>query len=65
METFIESKKITDSKSIELVRQLIKVSSKTIKGLDFVINTYTIKVPKKMFEDDVYAKYPELLNILE
>ena len=66
METFIESKKITDIKSIKLVHQFIKFSSKTIscKGIEFVINTYTIKLPKNMFEDDVYAKYPELLNIL-
>ncbi len=66
METFIKSKGITDKSIIELVRQLIKVSSRTImcSGIEFIINTYTIKVPKKMFEDDVYAKYPELLAIL-
>jgi hypothetical protein len=48
------------------LRDFIKFTRKetTIDGSKYELYTYTLKLPKNKFEDDVYAKNPELLKIL-
>ena len=67
MDIFIRFKSITEPDIIKLVRKFIKYqTNKFVVGCDveYVLYTYTLKLPRNTFEDDIYAKYPELLTIL-
>ncbi len=66
MDTFIDIKNIKDTKTIGLIRRLIKCQTKKfiIGQVNYDINTFTINLPRNKFEDDIYIENPELLEIL-
>lgn len=52
-----------NNKEILLINTCIKVKDTPIDE-QYVLYTYTLNIKKSEIEDDVYKKYPELLNIL-
>ena len=66
MNHFIDFKQITNTKTIEIINRYITCKKKTFAVYDqeYTLFTYTIKVPKNKFEDDVYSLEPELLLLL-
>ena len=66
IDIFITFKKINDKTKVILIRRFIKYVSHTfsIDGKIYILYTYTLKLPKNKFEDDIYEENPELLSIL-
>lgn len=54
--------KVTSSGNLDMLNQLIKV--KTTKCGPFNNYTITLRVPKHKFEDDIYSKHMELLDVV-
>jgi thymidylate kinase len=66
METFIKYKNI-DIKNVKLINNFVKCQTKKFDfdKITLHLNSYTLKLPsKKIFEDDVYADNPILLEVL-
>lgn len=66
MEKFIEFKNISGT-NVKIINNFIKCSTKKFEcgKVNLNLNTYTLKLPsRKVFEDDVYADNPFLLEVL-
>lgn len=64
MEHFFKLKNI--SENTKQIEKLIKSSSKVFKigEQEYNLYTYTLKLPKNKFEDDIYGQNPDLLKYL-
>ena len=66
MYCFIQAKNITTSELIALCNRFIKVNTHTypIESRVYTMHTYSVKIPKGKFEDNVYDENPSLLALL-